>query len=209
MSFQPPYQGPPQAGQQQPEQPPQLSPAQQTEQEYNHLLEELLGGAAPGAGYLFATDPQQRQANMVKTTPEVARDALLRAVETMASDLALPYGMDKKAELGKAILECAQAFLLLDPTVDATGVPVGAEQTAKHETGMQMEEHKADLKAREAAHASGQAFERPETESGYKEPPRVKMNPAENAIAEKNKGKSEILKGARGDKPTPRPRVGS
>lgn len=183
-------------------------------------IEQILSGELPGAEYLFPADPEKRQKNLITTTPEMARAALLRAVETMAQYLTLPYGMDKKAELGKAILECSQSFLLLDPTVDESGVPVGAQATAQaestqetnaHKAGLDKEvaEHGAHLQANLAAHASGAAFKRAVDANGYVEPPRVQPNSAETGIAEKHKSQSQELKGARGDKPLPKPRVGA
>ena len=219
MSAQPgmPPMGPPQ--QQQEPQQPTGTPEEQHLAELSKMLEQALGGEIPGKGYLFPADPAERKSALIPVDVDQVRDQLLRSLETMAIGLQLPYGAEKKGELGKSILEVAQAYLLLDPSVDATGVPVGAAATAQaeateglkaqeHGQNMQAKSHEADLAARTAAHASGQAFEHPETLSGYKEPPRVKPNPAEQAIGEAAKPKEEILKGARGDMPRPKPRVG-
>jgi len=153
-------------------------------------------GELPGEGYLFAHDPETRQAALVTTTPEQARAALLRAIELCAQDV-MPYGEQPPKELAQAALAFSQAYLLLDPSVDQEGVPVGAEAIAQ-----------ADAQARVQAHASGQAFSHPTDANGYKEPPRVLPNPAEAAVAAKNMPKTEVLRGARADKPRPQPRVG-
>lgn len=51
----------------------------------------------------------------------------------MGFALQLPYGEDKKADLGHALLACSQSYLLLDPSVDEEGVSVEgrAEADAK------------------------------------------------------------------------------
>lgn len=238
MSAQPPI--PPQLlaqmQQQQPaqSQQPEAEPAPQAptpEQALEQELEKLLGGELPGAGYLFPDDPEKRQANLVKTTPDQARAALLRAVEVCAFDALLPYGSAPKSEAAKAALAFSQAYLLLDPTVDESGVPVGAQAVAQgqaqegahaaqgaaqqavneHQHGLDvaLEEHKADMQARMAAHASGATFKRPVDQNGYVEPPRVQPNPAEEAIEAEHKSQSQELRGARGDRPLPKPRPGS
>lgn len=227
----PPQQGQPPRGPVGPQGPQTPFAARsENEERADKVLEEVLGGQIPGAGYLFADDPEKRQEHMIKTTPEVTRDALLRAVEVCAQNATLPFGMVTKAELGKAALAFSQAYLLLDPSVDETGVPVGAQAIAQgeaqvaaahaqgqaqsavsaqqHAQQMEMEEHKADLEARVAAHESGQAFQRPVTVSGYVEPPRVLPNPAEAKLGEDHKAQEQELRGARGDVPRPKPRVG-
>jgi hypothetical protein len=158
-----------------------------------------LGGEVPGWGYLYANAPTERQEALVETNPEVVRDALLRGIEVGAQNALLPFSEQKPSEWGHMVLMFAQAYLLLDPSVDNEGVPVEEKINAE-----------AAGKASVQAHASGQAFERPEVlASGYKEPPRVMPNPAEKKIEQKGKSKTEELKGARGDLPRPKPRVGS
>lgn len=158
----------------QPQQPEQPSP---------------LSGELPGSGYLFADAPQERQKALVKTTPEQVRDALLRAIETMAQDCLMPYGEKEPDKLMHGALMAAQAYLLLDPEVDEQGIPVGAEATAQA--------------------AAQAAFQTPVDASGHKEPPKRNVPPAAQAIQKKNQPKEEVLKGARGSNPRPRPRIGS
>jgi hypothetical protein len=93
-------------------------------------LEQIMGGEIPGVGYLFAADPEARQASLIHTTPEIVRSQLLRAIEVCAIDAQLPYGQEKKDTISKAALAFAQAYLLLDPSVDQAGVPLGAEAEA-------------------------------------------------------------------------------
>lgn len=163
--------------------PPQPPPPKQPtpEEAQEKVLEEILGAQIPGTGYLFADDPEKRQGQLVETNPEFVRKALLRAIETMAFDACLPFGQEKKESIAKAILASAQAYLLLDPSVDENGIPVEGEGSVAN----------AQAKAQ-------QAF-----------PPRVQLPPAAQAIAEKNKPKSEALKHDRGQTPRPQPRVGS
>lgn len=171
------YQAPPQ----QPQAGLQADPAAARQQAQQQLIEQILGGELPGSGYLYADDPAKRQEQLVKTTADFVRDNLLRAIEVLTFDLQLPFSEDKKADVGKAILECAQAYLLLDPTVDETGNPVEGEGS----------------KAQAMAKAQHQF------------PPRVQPNAAEEGIKQENEGKSDALRGTRGQTPRPQPRVGS
>lgn len=213
-----PAAAPPQQAQEQPQQ--QQTPEQIQNAEADRLLQEILGGEIPGQGYLIPVSPEDREKILVPTDPDKVRSHLLRSIETMAIALQLPYGAEKKGELGKALLECSQAYLLLDPSVDEQGVPIGAQATADAEAQQQtrehagtvekdVNEHQGHVQAALAAHASGQDFKRPVAQSGYVEPPRVQPNPAEQQIADKHKSQSQELKGARGDRPLPRPRAGA
>lgn len=179
----------------------------------------------PGAGYLFPVTPEEREKALIPTDADKVRAWLLRSTETLAIMLAMPYGMDKKAELGKAVLECSQAYLLLDDKVDENGVPVGAGAEAQgeaqvkaaeaqangqiavnehqHALNMELETHKASLQPTDP-----ESFKRAPATGGHREPPRVQPNATEKKIEEKNKPKAEVLKGARGDRPLPRPRIG-
>lgn len=163
-----------------------------------------LYGEVPGEGYLYQGAPTKRQETLVTTTPEVVRDALLRGIETAAQNSLLPFSENKPAEWGHAALMFAQAYLLLDPEVDNEGVPVGAKAVGEAAAGHAEHAANASVDA-----ANTQAAEEHVTESGYKEPPRVKLGAAAQKVGEKNKDKSEILKGGRGDNPRPQPRVGS
>jgi hypothetical protein len=186
-------------------------------------------GELPGLGYLYANAPEERQQALVVTTPDFARASLLRAIETAAFASMLPFSENKPSEWGKAILEMAQAYLLLDPSVDSQGVPVGAQQQAQGQAQQEVTDlqgqhqqaaaHIAGEHAQETARVSEAAkagvlqspetFTRAPATGGHQEPPRVQPNRAEKAIEEANKPKTEVLKGARGDLPRPKPRVGS
>lgn len=111
--------------------PARPSPAQDAEQQRIEELERILGGELPGAGYEFAEDPEKRQANLVQTDAEYVRAALLRAAEVVGIELSMPFGLNKKADLGKALLAISQSYLLLDPTVDAEGVSVDGRAEAQ------------------------------------------------------------------------------
>lgn len=168
MSYQPPPNGQPTG-----------DPRQRLAEEQNAQVEQLLGGELIGEGYLFADDPEERAKQLIETNAEFVRQNLLRAIEVMTFDLQLPYSQDKKADVGKAVLECAQAYLLLDPTVDETGVPVEGEGS----------------KAQAAAKAVHQF------------PPHVQPNAGEQKVAGKNEGKSVALKNTRPQQPRPKPRA--
>lgn len=192
---------------------PQGQPAPNPEQQWDQVLEELLGGEIPGEGYLFAKDPEARAKTLIETTPEQVRATLLRAVETLASDCSLPYGADKKSELAKGALALSQAYLLLDPTVDEAGVPVGAQAGAQGDAQVRAAEaqaagqaHVAQVTA-EANHVG--SFKEPVTALGHPLPPRWKGNVGTEASAAKHKPQSQELAGTRADTPRPQPRVGS
>lgn len=176
-------------------------------------------GELPGEGYLYAEAPEKREAALVHTTPDRVRAALLRAIEVAAMNVQLPFSEHNPGEWAKAALAFSQAYLLLDPSVDEMGVPVGAQAMAQGEAqeGVAqaqadaqegLETHKAIMAGHVAAHGSGQEWTHPHTKSGHPLPPKVKPNPAEAAIEAKNRTKSEELRGARGDLPRPKPRVG-
>lgn len=155
-----------------------------------------LSGELPGEGYLFPPAPEKRKASMVPTTPDQTREWLLRSIEAMAIGAMMPYGEKEPDKYAHGALMMAQAYLLLDPTVDEQGVPVGAQQTA--------------AAAATAAFPPPQpAFSSQTTKGGHPEPPKRNVPPAAQAIQQKNKPKEEVLKGARGSNPRPRPRIGS
>src|SRR5437870_4117969 len=83
-----------------------------------------LYGEPPGEGYLYARDPQTRQRAMVVTNVEVVRDMLLRAMETAAQNALLPFNEVDVEKQGRGALAFAQAYLLIDPSVDSEGVSV-------------------------------------------------------------------------------------
>jgi hypothetical protein len=186
-------------------------------------------GELPGLGYLYPDAPEHRQATLVETTPEFVRKAILRMMEVASFAAMLPFSENKPGEWGKTILEAAQAYLLLDPSVDQQGVPVGAQAMAQgaaqegvahvqgqHQANVaEIAGNHAQNTARVQAAADAGVLQDPETftrapaTGGHAEPPRVQPNRAEKAIEEANKPKTEVLKGARGDLPRPKPRVGS
>lgn len=170
-----------------------------------------LSGEVPGENYLYAGAPEERQQNLVTTTPEVVRDALLRAIETSAQNAMLPFSENKPSEWGHAALQFAQAYLLLDPEVDNEGIPVGPKIAAEAEEGHR--EHTLNAHADAAAgHLETRAnapFTKKADESGHKEPPRRNLPAAAKRVKEKNKPKSEVLRGAKASRPLPQPRVGS
>lgn len=151
------------------------------EQTQDQVLQQILGAELPGQGYLFPDDPETRQGQLVKTTPQFVRDNLLRAIEVQAFAAQLPLDEEKPSDIGKLILAMAQAYLLLDPTLDTEGVPVEGEGSKAHATA-------------KAAHEF---------------PPRVQENPAEAASKAKHEPQSEALNKTRGQQPRPQPRVGS
>lgn len=204
MSAQPPPMQPQAPAQQQP---PPMTPQMRHEAEMDQVLEQLLGGELPGAGYLFQDDPEKRQAQLVKTTPEFVRSALLRAIEVAAFAQTLPFSMEKKSELSDQVLKNAQAYLLLDPSVDENGIPVEGPGSKAHATASAQAQFRPPPAPGQPGH---QQFEEPINKTtGHPEPPRVKPNPAEEEIANEHQGESEDLRGARGDKPRPKPRIGS
>lgn len=116
----------------QPPQPPrgpvQGQPQFNSDQEIDKFLESLLGGDLPGEGFLFPDGKQEP-----RTVPDIeeVRNEALRAIKNMAIALQLPYGEDKKADVGRALLACAQSYLLLDPGLDAEGVSVEGRAEAE------------------------------------------------------------------------------
>lgn len=146
----------------------------------DEVLQQILGAELPGEGYAFPDEPEKRQAQLVKTTPEFVRANLLRAIEVQSFYAQLPLSEEKPADIGKLILAMAQSFLLLDPTLDAEGVPIEGEGSKPH----------AEARAQ------------------HEFPPRAPENPAEEASKEKHKEQSTILSKTHGQQPRPDPRVG-
>jgi len=173
-----------------------------------------LYGETPGEGYIYAHAPQQRQAAMVQTTPELVRDMLLRAIEVASQNALLPFSEQPPGQWGDLMLRAAQAYLLLDPSVDQNGVPVGAQA---HEQALanageprhQAQTEQAQAAATQALAGAHQAFTQAQAVGAFKPPPRVAPNPAERKVEERNRGKTEVLRGVRADQPRPKPRVGS
>jgi hypothetical protein len=87
----------------------------------------------------------------------------------------------------------------------------GAHQANAAHIAGEHAQHTARVKEAAAAGVlqDPETFTRGKQVGGHQEPPRVQPNRAEKAIEEANKPKTEVLKGARGDLPRPKPRVGS
>lgn len=159
-------------------------------------------GELPGAGWAFIDDPAARQRAEVQTTPEAVRNALLRTIETTAQAARLPYGEEHdKSKSGDMILKAAQAYLLLDPSVDATtGVPVIAGAVA--DAAKQMA-----VGSQQSQQAPGTATSLPRKTVGTATmPPRVTTS-AMDALNEMHQNLATVLKGGRADSPLPKPRT--
>lgn len=111
------------------------SPLQAREQAQKQAIrasvEAMMAAQLPGEGYLYADDPEARQKQLIKTTPQFVRDNILRAIEVLTFDVQLPLSEEPKADAAKAILALSQSYLLLDPLVDAEGVSVEGKAMAQ------------------------------------------------------------------------------
>lgn len=100
----------------------------------DQIVQQILGGEIPGTGYLFpAPDDPDAPPRVRAPTPDEVRGELLRAIKAQAMMAQLPFGQERPPDVGKAALELAQTYLLLDPSVDSEGVGIEgrAEATAK------------------------------------------------------------------------------
>jgi hypothetical protein len=185
-------------------------------------------GELPGEGYLYAHAPTERQRALVDADPETVRKTLLRAIEVCGTNAQLPFSEKGPNEWARAALEFAQAYLLLDPSVDQQGVPVGAQAQAQgaaqkavaqaqgeatlanthaqHDRAEQLELVKAAAQAHFGQ--DPEVFSHPETESGHELPPRLKDTQAMDRMKKKHENAEEIIRGVRADRPRPQPRVG-
>lgn len=120
----------------------------------------------PTSGLSFMSPEEQTQNVGLASgvTPEEVRAVLLLAIKRCGENVAMPLSQTPPKEWAQAVLQMSQAYLLLDPSVDAEGLPA---------------------------------------------PPRVPMPAAAQEIAAENEGKSKTLENDRGQKPTPKPRVGA
>lgn len=174
-----------------------------------------LFGEPPGEGYLYARDPIFRQAAMVHTTPDIVRVMLLRAMEVAAQNSLLPFNEEGAMKNADAALKFAQAYLLIDPEVDAEGVPVAAKQALQATGQMAVDAGKPQPAVGGGAAVAGKPGEAHGTVKkgpavgGHAQPPRVVAGAAAEAIAAMHEHASELLKGARGSRPLPRPRPSS
>jgi hypothetical protein len=179
-----------------------------------------LYGEPPGLGYLYAHDPEFRQMALVSTNPDIVRKMILRAMEVLAYNAMLPFNEEGAAKNADGLLRMAQAYLLIDPEVDAEGVPVAGKQTAAaagriattlaspQPTGgiVPGSPGKGNVKgAKGDGEAHGTPAKGPSI-AGHAEPPRVTAGAAAKILQEMHLNAEAVLKGARGSRPLPRPR---
>lgn len=162
-----------------------------------------LYGEAPGEGYLYARAPQFRQLALVHTTPEVVRVMLLRFIETAANSASLPFNQEGAQKLMDAALKASQAYLLLDPEVDAEGVNVATRAALTAAGSAPAPQQGAPAKADGQAHGTVKPGPSPTS------PPRVQPGPAGQAMAALHEHATDVLRGARPDRPLPQPRPGA
>lgn len=176
-----------------------------------------LYGEPPGEGYLYARDPGTRQRAMVATNPEIVRDMLLRAMETAAQNALLPFNETDAEKQGKAALAFAQAYLLIDPSVDSEGVSIAGKAAAQAMGQIAVNASQPPPPGGGAAAARGSSGARGRggstvtskepTVGGHVAPPRVSGSAASQLLREMHQNVEDVLKGARGSLPRPRPRV--
>lgn len=141
-----------------------------------------------------------------KVTPNDVRDRLLYAINQAAIQSTVDEG-DKPAQLGDLALKLAQAYLLLDPLVDAQGVNVAAQSmvsAAGSAAGTL-----ASQAASPPAPADGQAHgtvKRGAPTGQHQQPPAVLPGKAAQVIDQMHQGAENVMKGARGSRPLPKPR---
>lgn len=173
-----------------------------------------LYGEPPGLGYLYARDPEFRQRALIKTNPEMVRAMILRAMEVVAQNTLLPFNEEGAAKNSEALLKMSQAYLLIDPSVDAQGVPVAGKMLAQ--AGGQIAVQAAKPATGGAgggtplsgSGAHGEVKKGP-TVGGHAEPPRVVAGQAAQLLQKMHQNAEDVLKGARGSRPLPRPRPSS
>lgn len=167
-----------------------------------------LYGEPPGEGYLYAKDPQTRQRAMVETDPEVVRDMLLRAMETAAQNSLLPFNEVDPEKLGRAALAFAQAYLLIDPSVDAEGVSVAHKGAVQAMGQMAVDAAKPQPAPGGGTSGSGSSVtKKGRSVGGHAQPHRVITSKAGEMLQAMHQNAEDVLKGARGSLPRPRPRV--
>src|SRR5215471_13750025 len=165
-----------------------------------------LNGEPPGEGYLYAHDPETRQRAMVATNPEVVRNMLLRAMETAAQNVLLPFNEVDVEKQGRAALALAQAYLLIDPSVDAEGVnvahkaAVGAMAQMAQSAAQPQPAPGATANAKAGAgkpQAGGSSVtKKGQTVGGHAEPHKVITSRAGQMLSEMHANAEEVLKGA-------------
>lgn len=167
-------------------------------------------GEMPGLGYWFAPDPWTRHATLVTTEPEFVRNIILRTMEVAAWNAALPYGEGNPKEWGELMLKAAQAYLLIDPEVDAEGVSIAGKQMASTAGAMAQQEHKVATEPPPApgAPANPNAKTVPSAQvGGHVNPPRLAPNVAEQILQSLHGNLETVLRGSHASNPRPRPRV--
>lgn len=167
-----------------------------------------LYGEPPGEGYLYARDPWFRQGALVHTDPDVVRLMLLRAMEVVAYNLMLPFNEEKAAGNADAALKLAQAYLLIDPAVDAEGVPVAVKAGLTAATAAAGHASQAAVAQPTGAGAHGQVKQGKPVGS-FNPPKRVLPGAAAQAVAALHEHASEVLQDVRGSRPRPKPRPSS
>jgi len=171
-------------------------------------------GEPPGEGYLYARDPETRQAAMVETNPNVVRDMLLRAMETAAQNALLPFNETDVEKQARAALAFAQSYLLIDPSVDSEGVnvahkaAVGAMAQMAQSATQPQPVGGAGATPRQGARTGGSTVvKKGPTVGGHAQPPHVITSQAGQMLQEMHQNAEAVLKGSRGSLPRPRPRV--
>jgi hypothetical protein len=182
-----------------------------------------LYGEPPGFGYLYAPDPETRHQSLVRTTPDFVREQILRAMEVIAYNVTLPFneeGADKNAD---ALLKMAQAYLLIDPSVDADGVPVAGKAMAQAGAQIAVQAGKPGAGPSDGSSSASQSSSSSSSSSSgahgsvskgptvgdHAEPARVLAGQAAQILQEMHANAETVLKGARASRPLPRPRPSS
>jgi hypothetical protein len=156
------------------QQPPEPSPHEQLEQE---IMPDVVA-----QGFGFAGHPPG-SAQPRKTSAEQCRDWLLRGIEVMMQDAALPFAQHSPREYGQAALAMAEAYLLLDPDIDT------------------------EEAAGEGGGSNGSMTHAGSTKPG-EVPKKVKMPPAVAKVRNKNKPHDNAIRRVTHDHPKVQPKVG-
>lgn len=168
-----------------------------------------LYGEAPGEGYMYARAPLVRQRAMVHTDPEVVRQVMLRSMEWLASSAPFPFSQEGAKNQADAVLKLAQAYLLIDPTVDAQGVPVAANLALQMASQQATAATSAAARPQPAGEGAHGTVKPGKTIGGHTSPPRVLPGAAAQTEAEMHEHAQELLQASRPSHPTPKPRPGA
>jgi hypothetical protein len=166
-----------------------------------------LYGEPPGEGYLYARDPEARTRAMVHTDPDVVRNMLLRVIETCAQNGLLPFGETDVEKQGRAALAFAQAYLLLDPAVDSEGVNVAHKAAVGAMAQIAQTAAQPPPAPAQSTGSGSTAVKKSPPTGGHGEPPHVLGSRASQMLSEMHQNAEQVLKGARGSRPLPRPRI--